>query len=143
MFIKSALKILLLITVLLNSVSVQAINIITNSSVSLHSLSTSQLRRIYSMRQTLWPNDQVIVVYVLPSKNKTHREFSKKALHMFPYQLDRIWNKLTYSGVGSAPVVVNSQKELIEAVLHTRGAIGYSEYKINNNQLNIITIKNE
>lgn len=46
---------------------------------------------------------------------------------MFPYQLDRIWNKLTYSGLGVAPITVNSPQELLDAVKKTPGAIGYVE----------------
>ena len=44
---------------------------------------------------------------------------------MYPYQLDRIWNKLTYSGLGVAPVMVVSPAALIDAVRKTPGAIGY------------------
>lgn len=121
--------------------SAHSINIITNPSVKLYSLTTAQLRRIYSMRQTQWPDHQAIVVFVLPSKHPFHRDFSKKVLHMFPYQLDRIWNKLTYSGVGSAPIVVNSPEELIKAVSHTVGAIGYAENDIKNSQVHIVSIK--
>jgi hypothetical protein len=46
---------------------------------------------------------------------------------MYPYQLDRIWNKLTYSGLGVAPITVISAAELIDAVKRTPGAIGYVE----------------
>ncbi len=44
---------------------------------------------------------------------------------MYPYQLDRIWNKLTYSGLGVAPIAVVSPAALINAVRATPGAIGY------------------
>lgn len=46
---------------------------------------------------------------------------------MYPYQLDRIWNKLTYSGLGVAPIIVTSPAALIDAVKSTPGAIGYVE----------------
>jgi len=134
-------KQLLFIVALSWCFSAHSINIITNPSVKLQSLTTAQLRRIYSMRQTQWPDHQAIVVFVLPSKHQLHRNFSKKVLHMFPYQLDRIWNKLTYSGVGRAPIVVNNPAALVQAVSHTKGAIGYAEDELNNNQLHIISIK--
>jgi ABC-type phosphate transport system substrate-binding protein len=137
-------KQLLLIVALIISFSTHSISIITNPSVNLPSLTTAQLRRIYSMRQTKWPDQQAIVVYVLPSKHKFHRMFSKKVLQMFPYQLDRIWNKLTYSGVGNGPIVVNSPAELIKAVGNTAGAIGYAEDGVHNNsQLHVISIRRE
>jgi len=133
---------LLLLSPLFLSVKANGIEIITNVSVGMHELTTSQLRRIYSMRQLLWAENKPIVVFVLPSKNKLHQAFSKEILRMFPYQLDRIWNKLTYSGVGNGPIEVATPQALINAVMRTPGAIGYmAETKINNNNnIHIISI---
>lgn len=77
------------------------------------------------MRQTQWLNGQRITVFVLPRHHILHLQFSKGRLEMYPYQLDRIWNKLTYSGLGVAPVMVESPVALIDAVRKTPGAIGY------------------
>lgn len=115
---------LLLVFVCFKSYS---IDVISHHSVQVESLSSSQLRRIYSMRQIRWPNNDTIVVYVLPSQHSVHKVFSKDMLHIFPYQLDCIWNKLTFSGLGVAPRIVKSQAELIHAVSITRGSIGYVE----------------
>ncbi len=99
--------------------------IIVHKTVTLDTLSAAQLRRIYSMRQLKWADNNSIVVYVLPSQHLVHKKFSKEILHIFPYQLDRIWNKLTFSGLGVAPTVVETEAELIKAVSSTPGAIGY------------------
>jgi ABC-type phosphate transport system substrate-binding protein len=141
MFIKDILKLLLLVGALISSFAAHSINIITHPSVNVDTLTTAQLRRIYSMRQTLWADHSAIVVFVLPSKHKLHRAFAKKILRMFPYQLDRIWNKLTYSGVGAVPIVVDSPQALLNAVVATPGAIGYMEDDLNKNKLHIIKIK--
>lgn len=118
-----------------------SIDVISNHSVKVESLSSSQLRRIYSMRQIRWPNNEAIVVYVLPSQHSVHKVFSKDMLHIFPYQLDRIWNKLTFSGLGVAPRIVKSQAELIHAVRTTRGSIGYVDIMDKENQhVNVIKI---
>jgi ABC-type phosphate transport system substrate-binding protein len=85
----------------------------------------AQLRRIYTMRQTQWSDAQRITVFVLPRQHLLHIQFSKAYLEMYPYQLDRIWNKLTYSGLGVAPIIVTSPEALIDAVKSTPGAIGY------------------
>lgn len=126
---------------LIVSVNAHSIDIITHSTVNIHSLTVSQLRRIYSMRQVLWPSGKPIVVFVLPSKNKLHQSFAKKILRMFPYQLDRIWNKLTYSGVGTAPILVADEKSLIDAVSKTPGAIGYVEQAPKNQNIFVVNIK--
>ncbi len=102
-----------------------AIEIVTHPQVTEISLTKSQLRRIYTMRQLRWSDSSAINVFVLPSQHDLHQRFAKERLQIFPYQLNRIWHKLTYSGLGVAPTIVASEKELIQAVTKTPGAIGY------------------
>ncbi|MDX2367107.1 MAG: hypothetical protein QNK36_01660 [Colwellia sp.] len=123
--IKTIYSLCLIIFLGCNSVSAYAVDIIVHPSVSEYTLTTSQLRRIYTMRQTQWSDGQRITVFVLPRHHVQHLQFSKERLEMYPYQLDRIWNKLTYSGFGVAPITVISPAALIDAVRKTPGAIGY------------------
>ncbi|WP_198559896.1 substrate-binding domain-containing protein [Colwellia sp. 12G3] len=104
---------------------VSAIEVITHPQVTESNLTKSQLRRIYTMRQLRWSDNSAISVFVLPSQHNLHQRFAKEQLQIFPYQLNRIWHKLTYSGLGVAPTIVRSQEELIQAVIKTPGAIGY------------------
>lgn len=119
----SSLCIILIITCI--SQTANAVDVIVNPSVSEPTLTMSQLRRIYTMRQTQWLDGQRITVFVLPRHHALHLQFSKELLEMYPYQLDRIWNKLTYSGLGVAPITVISPQDLIDAVRNTPGSIGY------------------
>lgn len=114
---------------------------IAHPSVNVQQLTKLELRRIFSRKQTLWENGLPIVVYVLPSKDKLHQRFSKEVLRIFPYQLDRIWNKLTYSGIGTAPVIVNSYQAMHDAISTTPGAIGYSENMEKGGNIHVINIK--
>ncbi|GAA6172959.1 hypothetical protein NBRC116592_26290 [Colwellia sp. KU-HH00111] len=135
------LKISILLLFGLMCLKSHSLQVIAHQSVKLKSLSSSQLRRIYSVRQIRWPNNEAIMVFVLPSQHPVHKTFSKDMLHIFPYQLDSIWNKLTFSGLGVAPKIVNSQAELIHAVSTTRGSIGYVEILNKENQhVNVINI---
>ncbi len=93
------------------------------------------------MRQTQWSDGQRITVFVLPRHHVLHLQFSKERLEMFPYQLDRIWNKLTYSGLGVAPITIISPEALIDAVKKTPGAIGYVEKLKDENGFYVIEIK--
>lgn len=92
------------------------------------------------MRQTKWLNGIPIVVFVLPSKHPQHQLFCKETLHLFPYQLDRIWDKLTFSGLGVAPIEVNNQDELILAVSSTVGAIGFINKDKIVGEVNVIAV---
>lgn len=94
------------------------------------------------MKQVRWPDNNPVVVFVLPSKHQTHQKFCKTTLRIFPYQLDRIWNKLTFSGLGTAPTIVDSELELIKAVRSTPGAIGYvGEFK-KDSGIGVINVSN-
>tara|TARA_R110002167_G_scaffold5436_1_gene25477 strand:- start:11616 stop:12008 length:393 start_codon:yes stop_codon:yes gene_type:complete len=119
-----------------------AVEVIVHPSVSESILTTSQLRRIYTMRLMQWVDGRRITVYVLPRQHTIHLRFTKEHLQMFPYQLDRIWNKLTYSGLGVAPITVNTPEELLDAVRKTPGAIGYVESIKDEEEVNVVQIKN-
>lgn len=107
--------------------SALATEVVTHPAVPMDQLTVNQLRGIYSMRQQKWPDGTAVRVFVLPAKNRVHQTFAKEKLQMFPYQLDRIWQKITYSGLGSAPVVLSSEQQMREMVSNTEGAIGYIE----------------
>ena len=94
------------------------------------------------MRLMQWVDGRRITVYVLPRQHTLHLRFTKERLQMFPYQLDRIWNKLTYSGLGVAPITVNTPEELLDAVRKTPGAIGYVESIKDEEGVNVVQIKN-
>ena len=123
--IKHYFLVIIFIFACLVTSQVIAIEIVTHPKVTDTSLTKSQLRRIYTMRQLHWSDNSAINVFVLPSQHDLHQRFAKKLLQIFPYQLNRIWHKLTYSGLGVAPTVVASQQELIQAVINTPGSIGY------------------
>lgn len=93
------------------------------------------------MRQTQWGDGMRITVFVLPRHHELHLQFSKERLEMFPYQLDRIWNKLTYSGLGVAPITVISPKALVDAVKQTPGSIGYVENLKEEKDFYVIEVK--
>jgi ABC-type phosphate transport system substrate-binding protein len=121
--------------------TVYAVEVIMHPSVDDTILTTSQLRRIYTMRQIQWSNGKRITVYTLPRQHPLHLRFSKERLQMFPYQLDRIWNKLTYSGLGVAPITINTPEELLEAVRSTPGAIGYVDKAQGMEGVHVVQIK--
>ena len=92
------------------------------------------------MRKLVWPGGQTIVVYALPNHSELHQKFSKEILKIFPYQLERTWKKLAYSGLGKIPIVVNSVTELKQAVKVTPGAIGYINQAAKGDLFNVIRI---
>lgn len=104
---------------------VSATTVVVNTSVPVDSLSQTQLRNIFSLRQTQWPDGSAIRVLVLPDGSDTHQQFSRKQLRLFPYQLNTIWDKHSFSGTGRRPQQVESAAAMLEALSATPGAIGY------------------
>ncbi len=119
------------------------VRVVVNSSVEAQDLSVQQIRRIFSMRQTAWSNDTAITVYVLSSQHQTHQTFSTTVLGMFPYQLERIWNKLVYSGLGEEPIKVKSEQEMLARVSQKPGAIGYVMHQVSGDNINVIKVLKE
>lgn len=119
------------------------IQVIANPSVPLEQLSPSQARWIFSMRQTTWPDGQEITVYVLENQHSTHQLFAKKILSMFPYQLERVWNQLAYSGLGDKPITVADETQMLEKISQHPGAIGYVRFNAGNDDTQVIKIIKE
>ncbi len=104
---------------------IKGIDIYVNSSVPNQQYSLAEARAIFAMRKTIWPDGTKIKVFVLPDDTSEHRLFTKSRLHMFPHQFRRIWDRLTFSGAGRAPVEVESFKEMSDRLSNTPGSIGY------------------
>ena len=141
--IKLLLSVSIIIWAAVTSSSIYGVELVTHPSVKLDHMTTQQLRRVYAKRQLQWESGQIIVVYVLPAKSPTHQQFTLDYLHLFPYQLNRIWHRLSFSGVGTAPIVVYSQAEMLAAVKNTPGAIGYVENVPKDYAVNIVQMEKD
>lgn len=100
--------------------------IIYSYSASDLTLSRSDILQIFTGNRQYWPDGSKITLFMLNSDSALHQRFSREHLRMFPYQLDRLWNQMTYSGQGEPPRKVDNEMELIKAVMNTPGAIGYA-----------------
>lgn len=109
--------------------------LIMNPGLAEEELSDNDLLRVYAMKKRTWSNGDPIVVYTLPNKSLTHRDFVYTYLKMQPHHLSRLWHKLVFSGTGTKPEVVNSAEEMLDKVANTPGAIGY----LDGEEVNIAT----
>ncbi|MDC8831840.1 hypothetical protein [Alteromonas gilva] len=119
---------------------VYSTNVMANLSVNVESLSPAQLRMIFAGRTQFWPDGSRIRVFVLPSGNPLHQEFCRTQLNVYPYQLERIWQRVVYSGQGVAPHVVSSPEILIENIANTPGSIGYMPKHVINPKAKNLTV---
>lgn len=99
--------------------------VIFHPEVNQDAVNQMQLRRIFSLKQRTWNDGSPISLIVLSSDNDQHVAFLRRQLKIFPYQLEREWNKLIYSGQASPPIVTVSSTEMQSLVTSKPGAIGY------------------
>jgi len=99
--------------------------LVLHSNIDAEEIKNESLTRIYGMQKKFWKDGTAIKVYMLPKNSSLHKEFVLHYLHMQPYQLNRLWHRLLYSGTGTIPEVVPTIEELILKIQNTPGAIGY------------------
>ena len=107
------------------AVAAQGQETIVNAGVPAASMNLNDARAAFGMRLLEWPDGTPVRVFVLDDDHPVHKEFVKKVLQVFPYQLRQSWDRLVFSGTGQAPQVVASQAEMLSKVGKTPGAIGY------------------
>lgn len=115
--------------------------VVVHPTVQVQSLTSAQLRSIYLKRQVIWPDGLPIQVFVLPLQSLTHKQFSQSQLKLFPYQLERNWQKLTFSGIGTPPSEVSSATDMLRLIQTTPGAIGYLPFDHETTDAKVIQIK--
>jgi hypothetical protein len=108
---------------------VGAAEIIVNDSVPTGRYSRADTRAIFAMRQRLWPNGEQIKVFTLADDHPIHKDFIKNKLDMFPHQFRRAWDRMTFTGTGTAPIQLDSEREMIDKIISTPNAIGYVNKK--------------
>lgn len=114
--------------------------IISHPSVSIQSMSRDTVLAMFAMHSQRWSDGQRVKVFVLQKDHPTHKAFATEVLGTYPYQLERIWRRLVYSGTGRAPQVCVDEEEMRRKVLSTPGAIGYVG-KIEEGDLNVIRVE--
>jgi len=130
---------LLFILSICSSSNVFSNDVIVHPGVEI-SLSNNSLRSIYSLQLKSWEDGTGITVFILDPVGESHRAFCLENLGVFPYQLQRVWDVMVFSGTGQSPVVVKDEQEMIARITSTPGSIGYvikSEVPANVKKINV------
>jgi len=100
-------------------------HVVVHSDNELSSLSKNTLKAIFSMRLRTWPDGTPITVFVQDSDSEIHRKFCLFKLGVLPYQIQRTWDVLVFSGTGQSPIELKNEMELKQKISQIKGAIGY------------------
>lgn len=99
--------------------------LIVNDTVDSSPLSFEDVREIYSLRRTTWSNGERIMPFVLDVEGVKHQQFCKRFLGVYPYQLQKGWDRMEYTGRARRPSQAANERALVDSVRYTPGAIGY------------------
>ncbi len=98
--------------------------IICNKNVSESSLSKTDVKQIFLGQKSQWSDGSSISIMTL-KKGDTHKQFCKTFTRKSTSQFRAYWKKMVFTGKGQNPPTVATEKELIEFVIKTEGAVGY------------------
>jgi hypothetical protein len=111
-----------------------ATEVVVNKSVSAY-YSKADIRAIFIMQKRQWPNNRQIKVYTLPDNSQIHKDFAINILNMLPYQIRKIWDRMTFSGTGVAPIELESEQDMIDKIATTPDSIGYLKSRPDNDSI--------
>ncbi len=118
-----------------------AVELIVHAGVPNSNISLAQARSIFGARISRWEDGSAIRVFVLPEESVSHKDFAKQLLDLYPYQLRNAWNRIIFTGIGQAPIMVTSEAEMLKHVSETPGAIGYIGKVQNNDKVRALPIR--
>jgi ABC-type phosphate transport system substrate-binding protein len=101
------------------------VDVIVSPALASTKLDRSLLRAVFTMRVRQWPDGLPVRVFVLPDDDPLSDQFYRERLGMYSYVLRRAWDRMVFTGTGFAPTIVRTEREMIERVRSTPGAIGY------------------
>lgn len=99
--------------------------LIAHPDTPVSTLTSREVKAIFTRKKTLWSNGEQISVFVFPSSSGIQQQFCRTRMQMYCYKLDRIWQRLIYSGFGSIPERVADEQEMLHKVASVPGAIGF------------------
>lgn len=98
--------------------------IIAHPASSAPSLTKGDVQDIFTGRKTRWANGAPAVP-VLVEVEATHEAFLAVFVQKTPAQFDTWWKRQVFTGKASAPRSLKTEREVVEFVGRTAGAIGY------------------
>lgn len=139
------MKIIMIVLSLILSVTnlFAQVAVIANKSVPEDILSSSKILDFYSKEIRVWNNGESVTVFDLKPKNEVKKTFYNY-LGISISRIKSIWLKNMLSGEGDPPKALESEEEMIQKVVETKGSIGYiSAEKVNDQLKTLVIIENK
>jgi ABC-type phosphate transport system substrate-binding protein len=114
--------------------------VITHPGVKEIGLSKSKLAQIYLGKLKNYSNGRTIKAVDLPKGSSANKKFYKSVVKKSPAAVKRYWSKLKFTGKGKPPKELGSDREVVQWVANTPGAIGYIDGKYLNKSVKVVLI---
>lgn len=119
------LGLLLLFTCALSAQENSSQSLVIVTSKSNESLTLQDVKRLYSLKQKFLPNNKRAKLIMLPLDEATTLQFSQNLYGLYPYQLQRIWDRAVFSGRGKAPTIKENTLDMLSFIDENNDALGY------------------
>ncbi len=131
-------KIIFIIFLICLSANGEEILIIGNKNLPVDHLSKYEVKLIFLKKKLFVKNTKIIPVNLSPF-NPLRKKFNKYVLNMDNEQLILYWNQMYFNGI-DPPVVLSSQRAVVEFVSKIKGGIGYITPKYLNNKVKVLLV---
>jgi ABC-type phosphate transport system substrate-binding protein len=114
---------------------------VANEDVPVASLDSEDIKDIFTGRKISWENGDKIV-FVVQERTDVSESFLQTYVRKNAYDYDIFWKKQVFTGKGQAPQSFSSEKDLLNFVAQTPGAIGYVSFGTDTGNVKTIPVRN-
>ena len=113
--------------------------VVANKGTEVKQLPKQEMKEILLGIRSNWA-DGTLVRLVVQGEGAVHEHVLKDFMRMTPYQYDRYWKRLVFSGNGVMPETLRNDQEVLAYVSRTPGAIGYVSSSTSLSQVKVVPI---
>lgn len=113
--------------------------VIGNRSVPVSTLTEKEVQRIYLGKKKVW-NNGLKVIFAKLGDDKTTKRFLKHFVKKSPSMFRKYWKKKTFTGVATPPQEFKREKDLVQYISETKGAVGYISSKSYTSSVKILSV---
>lgn len=99
--------------------------VIVNAANPLSTMSRNQTARLFLKKEERWSNGFAVTVVDLATDHPARKAFSREVLGKETSAVEAYWRKLIFSGMGSPPLKLATDTEVVTFVGKNVGSIGY------------------
>jgi ABC-type phosphate transport system substrate-binding protein len=120
----------------------QDVTVIAHPTVSVDAMARKDLTRIFLKKKASWPDRKKAEPINQNVKSPLRDIFASQVLGMSNKEMDSYWQGQVFSGRKSPPPTAASDREVLDFVRTTPGAVGYVSKGASTSGVKVITVTN-